>query len=327
MGGYSYDRDVYSSSSSSGWGSSSGYGSSYASKSLSASSLDSSMYPRDRKIKSKTKNPIIILLDVTGSNTDFAKIVYDKMPMFYGQIEQKGYLSDFDLAVCAVGDAYSDDYPLQVPEFAKGLEVDDWLKKLVLEGNGGGQRCETYELAAYCVSKNFEFEKDANPIIIFIGDEAPYQTIPKRLVTEYIDSSYKDGEDVNAKSMFHDLLKKYPNTFMFLNPYNGLHISTDIISEWEDFFSPAPKHLIKMQKDNEKAIVDLMLGVIAMVGETDLETYKIDMKDRGQTAKRIDTVGEMLGDVSTALVVTPTTTVAGLQSGSTNARSRTNKRL
>ena len=70
-----------------------------------------------------------------------------------------------------------------------------------------------------------------------------------------------------------------------------------------------------------------MLGVIAMVGETDLETYKIDMKDRGQTAKRIDTVGEMLGDVSTALVVTPTTTVTGLQSSSTNARSKTNKRL
>ena len=36
-----------------------------------------------------------IVLDVTGSNINFARLVYDKLPMFYGEIEQKGYLNDF----------------------------------------------------------------------------------------------------------------------------------------------------------------------------------------------------------------------------------------
>ena len=122
MGGSSYDRDVYSSFSSSSWNSSyagNSYGgnsgssaSSQSASVLSSTSLDNSMLPNGKILESKTKTPIIIALDVTGSNINFARIVYDKMPMFFGQIEQKGYLKDFDIAICAVGDAYTDDYPI-----------------------------------------------------------------------------------------------------------------------------------------------------------------------------------------------------------------------
>ena len=175
MGGFSYDRDVYSSSSSSSWGSSSGFGaSSYSATKLTSTYLESTMKPNGKILESKTKTPIIIMLDVTGSNIDFARVVYDKMPMFYGQIEQKGYLKDFDISFCAVGDAYTDDYPLQIGDFAKGIELDSWLEKIVLEGCGGGQRRESYELAAYYLYKNTKFVKGAEPIIFFIGDEMPY---------------------------------------------------------------------------------------------------------------------------------------------------------
>ena len=107
MGGGSYDRDVYSGSSSSGWGgSSSSFGaSSYSASRFTSSYLDSSMRPNGKILESKAKSPIIVVLDVTGSNIDFARVVYDKLPMFYGQIEQKGYLEDFEISFCAVGDA------------------------------------------------------------------------------------------------------------------------------------------------------------------------------------------------------------------------------
>ena len=93
MGGSTYDRDVYSGSSSSGWGNSS-----YSASRLSSSTLDSTLLPNGKIIESKTKTPIIVVLDVTGSNINFARVVYDKMPMFYGQIEQQGYLKDFDIS-------------------------------------------------------------------------------------------------------------------------------------------------------------------------------------------------------------------------------------
>lgn len=325
MGGCSYDRDVYGSSS--GWGSSSsGYGSSVASSVMSADSLDSTMKPLNRRISSKSKHPIVIMLDVTGSNTDFAKIVYDKMPMFYGQIEQKGYLKDFDISVCAIGDAYSDDYPLQIADFSKGTEIDDWLKKLVLEGRGGGQRCETYELGAYYLVHNFDFEKGAQPIVFFLGDESPYSNVSASQIKQYIDSGFKDSDiDLKTTSVFKELLRKIPNTYVFLNPYNGYYKDDDIRNMWKSLFENK-EQVILMQKDNEKAIVDLMLGVISMVGEKDLEDYKVDMLDRGQTHDRIASVDKMLSGLSKSLV--PTATVTGIQKSSgSSTREKKNKRL
>ena len=319
---------------SSGWYDS-GYdsygGSSYSSISdsrMGARSLSNDLYPLNKKIKATTKHPIIIFLDVTGSNTSFAKIVYDKMPMFFGQIEQKGYLKDFEISVCAVGDAYTDDYPLQIADFAKGTDIDTWLEQLVLEGAGGGQCCETYELAAYYALHNFEFnDKDCKPIIFFIGDEAPYDTVSRSLIKRYVDEDTHEESDVQTKDVFKELLKKIPNTFMFLNPYQGYYVRDDIVKTWRGAFETKSHNLITMQRDNEKAIVDLMLGVIAMVGETDLDTYKVDMLDRGQTRARIESVNSTLLDLSKALV--PTKVVTEIQrSGNTITRkSNKNTRL
>lgn len=296
MGGSSYDRDVYSSSSSSGWGGSSSFGaSSYSASKFTSSSLDSSMKPNGKILESNTKCPIIVVLDVTGSNIDFARVVYDKLPMFYGQIEQKGYLKDFDIAFCAVGDAYTDDYPLQIGEFAKGIELDSWLEKVVLESGGGGQGMESYELAAYYLFKNAKFATGSEPIIFFIGDEKPYPTVNKSQAEQF------DIEcEENGIEPFKMLRKKVnDNVFMLLNKYASRYFDDETTSCWEKLL--APEHVVKIGE--EKAIVDLMLGIISMVSSTrTLETYKIDMLDRGQTQARIEGVSKSLAGLSTALV-------------------------
>lgn len=296
MGGFSYDRDVYSSSSSSSWGSSSGFGaSSYSATKLTSTYLESTMKPNGKILESKTKTPIIIMLDVTGSNIDFARVVYDKMPMFYGQIEQKGYLKDFDISFCAVGDAYTDDYPLQIGDFAKGIELDSWLEKIVLEGCGGGQRRESYELAAYYLYKNTKFVKGAEPIIFFIGDEMPYSTVNKSQAENFGIECSEDG--IEPFKLLRE--KVNDNIFMLLNKYCSRNFESDITSCWQKLL--APEHVIKIGE--EKAIVDLMLGIISMVSSTrSLDTYKIDMLGRGQTQARIEGVSQSLKNLSTALV-------------------------
>lgn len=313
MGGNLYDRDVYSSSSSSWGSSSSSFGaSSYSASKLTSSTLDTSMKPNGKILKSKTKTPIIIVLDVTGSNIDFARVVYDKMPMFYGQIEQKGYLKDFDICFCAVGDAYTDDYPLQIGDFAKGIELDSWLEKIVLEGCGGGQMKESYELAAYYLYKNTEFEAGSEPIILFIGDEQPYPTVNTFQADEFGIECDEPGIEP-----FKLLRKKVnDNVFMLLNKYCSRYFKDEITSCWEKLL--APEHVIKIGE--EKAIVDLMLGIISMVSSSrTLDTYKIDMKDRGQTQARIEGVSKSLENLSTALV--PVKVTGTITTSSTNKRS------
>lgn len=296
MGGSSYDRDVYSGSSSSSWGSSSSFGaSSYSVYKFTSSSLDSSMKPNGKILESKTKSPIIVVLDVTGSNIGFARVVYDKLPMFYGQIEQKGYLKDFDISFCAVGDAYTDKYPLQICDFAKGIELDSWLEKIVLESGGGGQGMESYELAAYYLYKNTRFVAGSEPIIFFIGDEKPYPTVDRSQAEKFDIECFESGI-----KPFELLRKKVnDNVFMLLNKYMGRYFKDGTVACWEKLL--APEHVIKIGE--EKAIVDLMLGIISMVSSTrTLEAYKVDMLGRGQTQKRIEGVSKSLENLSTALV-------------------------
>ncbi len=293
MGGSSYDRDVFPSSSSRGWSSSySNFGaSSYSESKLRSSTLHPSMEANGKFLVSKTKTPIIIVLDVTGSNINFARVVYDKLPMFYGQIEQKGYLKDFDIAICAVGDAYCDHYPLQIGSFAKGIELDSWIEKLVLEGNGGGQRKESYELAAYYLVKNTRFAPGSKPIVFFIGDEKPYPSVNRSQANKFGIEYNEDG--VNAFSLLREKVDE--NVFMLLNKYNGERFEYDITSCWQELL--APEHVIKIRE--EKSVVDLMLGIISMISETrTLESYKIDMQGRGQTKERINCVSESLVGLS-----------------------------
>lgn len=326
MGGCSYDRDVYGPSS--GWGSSSSFmGSSVANDALSADSLSMDMQSCNKRIKSVSKHPIVIMLDVTGSNTNFARIVYDKMPMFYGQIEQKGYLKDFEISICAVGDMNSDDYPLQIADFSKGIEIDIWLKKLVLEGRGGGQRCESYEMAAYYLLHNFDFEKGSEPIVFFLGDEAPYEKITGRFISEYIKSDFNDSDmNLTSKEVFVSLLSKIPNTYLFLNPYQGVYIDKNIQNSWKNCFDGKENQIIYMEPNSENSIVDLMLGVIAMVGNQSLENYKVDMLNRGQTNERIASVSKSLDTLSKSLVVS--NKITDLQRGTaTNKRENRSSRL
>lgn len=288
MGSYSYDRDVYSSSSYSNWGSSS-----YSASKLSSDTLDDSVKPNGKKIKSSSKNPIIIVLDVTGSNINFARLVYDKLPMFYGEIEQKGYLSDFDICVCAVGDASCDSYPIQIGTPAKGLEIDSWMEKLVLESGGGGQERESYELMAHYLLNCCEFESDVKPIVFFVADEKPYDKVKVNEAKDIglpIEAPYDPWEELNKK--FNN------NVFVMLNKYCGYGFKDDITNKWKSILPY--EHTLRIPE--EKAIVDLMLGVLA-IQKQDLSDYVIDMKGRGQTQNRIEGVTNSLLELSDSMAL------------------------
>lgn len=288
MGSYSYDRDVYSSSSYSNWGASS-----YSTSKLSSSTLDDSVKPNGKVIESSSKNPIIIVLDVTGSNINFSRLVYDKLPMFYGEIEQKGYLNDFDICVCAVGDASCDSYPIQIGSFAKGLEIDSWMEKLVLESGGGGQEKESYELMAHYLLNNTKFESDAKPIVFFIGDEKPYDKVKVNEASEIglpIEAPYDPWPELNKK--FNN------NVFVMLNKYCGSRFVEHITNKWRKIL-PA-EHTLRIPE--EKAIVDLMLGVLA-IQKQDLDVYALDMKNRGQTQGRISGVTSSLQELSDTMAL------------------------
>lgn len=304
MGGSSYDRDVGSSSSSGGFYSG-GTSSTLAKSALSRSSLDPSLNPFKRTVKSEKESPIVIALDVTGSNTEFARIVYDKAPMLHGQIEQQGYLKDFDICFSAVGDAYSDSAPLQICDFDFGIGLDDKLKKIFLEGRGGGTMCESYELAAHYFVNNCEMPNAKLPFFFFIGDEAPYARADKSQLEKLIGNVPNNRLD--STEIFSDLFKQFNgNVFFLQNAYYGnradVSSTNGIRAKWLEYFGTENGEKI-IQIHDEKSVIDVILGTIALVTRSrTMDTYTKDLAKRGQTNDRIGTVEQSLGGLSKAIV-------------------------
>jgi hypothetical protein len=123
--------------------------------------------------------PIMVMLDVTGSMAAVPKIVQGKLPKLMETLLDKGYCKDPQILVGAVGDANSDRVPFQAGQFESGIEIDEQIGHLYLEGNGGGgEPQESYQLALYMAARltaSDAWDKRGKKGFLFIiGDEKPY---------------------------------------------------------------------------------------------------------------------------------------------------------
>jgi hypothetical protein len=299
MGGGYYDRDV-GSTDTSGGGFDYGSYTPAAQKAFSNSHLDDAVVPRGRTLTCGAKSPVVVAMDVTGSMGDWSKVIYDKMPMFFGQIMVQGYLQDPAISFCAVGDAYSDKAPIQVCDFAAGDKLDGWLTKLWLEGNGGGQDKESYNLAAYAYARHCELTAPEMPFFFFTGDEGIYPVVEKGHILQWFGV---DEPDAKTSDVFAELNKKF-HVFLVHKDYGSN--DAKVVAQWKKVINP--ERILVLQ--DPKAVVDVMLGAIAVMAHArDLDAYLVDMRGRGQSQQRIDTVGQVLQPLaaSTALVKVDTT--------------------
>lgn len=209
MGGSYYDREVESTSSSSGF-------SSRADNVMKKKDSRPSIRPKGRFLSCKrSKRPIVIAMDVTRSRGDDSKILYDKLPMFYGQLLIQNYLRKPAISFCAIGDAHANDQaPLQVADFAAGNALDDWLSDLWLEEGGGGTGQESYELAAYYYANrcNLSLPEGKKGIFFFTGDEGFYDTVDGGQVRSIIGEA---TSDLSSVEVFAELQKKFDVFFIF----------------------------------------------------------------------------------------------------------------
>lgn len=124
---------------------------------------------------------IAVIFDVTGSMGSVPRVLQSKLGGLMHLLLEKHYVSDPQLLFGAVGDAHCDRVPLQIGQFESGLEMDDDLGKIYLEGGGGGQVHESYELALYFMATHTAidcFDRRGRKGYLFtIGDEKPYSKL------------------------------------------------------------------------------------------------------------------------------------------------------
>lgn len=92
--------------------------------------------------------PIILASDVTGSMGVIAHtLMQTGLNTLATQIYERRPVSDPHVMVMAVGDAKTDSAPLQVTQFEADIRLADQVRRLWLEGGGGGNRGESYSAA------------------------------------------------------------------------------------------------------------------------------------------------------------------------------------
>jgi hypothetical protein len=150
---------------------------------------------------------IIFALDVTGSMGDIPHLLATKeLPNFMKLLNACG-VADPQLMFMAIGDANSDQAPLQVGQFESTAELmDQWLTWSYLEGHGGGSGEESYDLAFYIAAQHTDMDnwvkRKKKGYLFLTGDENPYPAVSRHhieaLVGEKLDEDIPIDEVIAA---------------------------------------------------------------------------------------------------------------------------------
>lgn len=168
------------------------------------------MNPKGVRVRQSRDSPdhprslgIAFALDVTGSMGEYPQILATKeLPRFMKILLDCG-VQDPQVMFMAVGDAISDQAPLQVGQFESTAELMDlWLTRSYLEGRGGPGITESYELALYFLAQHTEMDcvvKRRHKGYLFLtGDELPYSTVSRHVVESVIGDQLDDDISIEA---------------------------------------------------------------------------------------------------------------------------------
>lgn len=208
--------------------------------------------------------PIIIALDTTGSMGDIPRdLVTNSLPEIMKAIIEAG-IPHPQLCFVGVGDAYCDRAPIQCGQFESSDELmEKWLKLVYLEGDGGGNGGESYNLAWYFAARHTStdsfIKRGKKGALITIGDEPCHKIISANDIRDL----FGDGAEGGIAST--DLLEKAKEQW---EPYhiqmgNG-RWDLSVVRSWETLIGK--ERLVVLPREDYK-LVPVITSIIMKVYE------------------------------------------------------------
>jgi hypothetical protein len=170
-----------------------------------------------RESRDSTEHPrstaIAVLFDVTGSMRGVPRVLQTKLPQLLGLLQRKGYVAHPQIMFGAIGDATCDRAPMQVGQFESDNRMDDDLGRILLEGGGGGQQTESYELAMYYMARHTAIDchekRGRRGYLFLIGDEMPYGKVKpgevERIIGDELAEPIPTGQIVAELRRMYDV--------------------------------------------------------------------------------------------------------------------------
>jgi len=228
----------------------------------------------EKRLTTNCRRPLIIMCDQTGSMGEWPAVIFSKLPYLCNEVgEYNG--KDAEIAFGAVGDArMGETYPLQARPFGQGQKLLQSLKELIMEGKGGSNDCESYELALLYCLMNVDMPKAVHPVLILICDENIYDSITKAHAASY---GIEIEKAMKIEEICEGLKEMYGGVYILRKPYGGQQENGRIHARWAAMLGS--DHVIDL--DDPQRAVDVIFGILAK------ESGKIDYF-RGELEERQD---------------------------------------
>lgn len=242
------------------------------------------------------------IIDGTGSMGDLAKTLRDKSMRLVGQVNCQGYLKDPAFGLTVIGDANpsswggpSDKAPIQMTELVTNAEsYRNLIPRLYLEGGGGGQGKENYDLALYGCARKIKFRGEKRKGFIFIlGDEGFYDVIESKHLKKHFGEI--NPQPIKTSDIISELMQFF---YVFC-----LHINTgsynrdryqEMQQQWRNVLGNNFIPLI-----DPTSYLDIMLGCIARQSKTrTIDSFvDQDLVEQKQTSERRELVRTTLREI------------------------------
>lgn len=239
---------------------------------------------------------IAVFCDVTGSMARVPGIVQGAIPQLMGLLLRKAYIEDPQVLFGAIGDYFADKVALQVGQFESGVEMDDSITAVYLEGGGGGTYEESYQNALFYLGNRTScdcYEKRGKKGYAFIiGDEKPYPQSTRAELQALMGVSVQ--ADVPLAEIMKSVLEKWE--VFFIIPKGTNHYSDPALERcWADLLGS--QRVIKVE--DPAAICETIGGIIGLCeGSTTHDSLSADLKDVGASGAVVSATTTSLRDLT-----------------------------
>ena len=243
--------------------------------------------PRDvmRESQDSDEHPeslaIAVLFDVTGSMGQVPRALQAKLPQLLGLLLRQGYVEHPQILFGAIGDATCDQAPLQVGQFESDNRMDDDLGRILLEGGGGGQKTESYELAMYFMARHTAIDchekRGKRGYLFLIGDEMAYPRVKHGEASRVIGDGL--AEDIPLTAMVTELTRTW-DTYYILPEGASYAGDAGVLGFWRRLLGQNVIELADLDAVCETIALTIGLGEYAI----DLSEGLDDLSDVGSSA-------------------------------------------
>lgn len=235
--------------------------------------------------------PIVVLFDVTGSMGSVPRAMQQRLGRLHGLLVSKGYARDPQILFGGIGDADCDQVPLQVGQFESDNRMDEQLRNIFIEGGGGGQMSESYELAAYFVARHIETDawskRGRKGYLFIIGDEMNKRRLQARHVQTVLGEA---ADSLDVESIYREVQQRW-HTFFVLPQQTAYYDDPRIGEHWRRLLG---ERFLKLE--DPAAVCDLIAVTVGLMEESvGLAEGLADLADLGSSGAA--TVGRALAAV------------------------------